>query len=56
MIYEQNHSHLRTIRVLRLYLENVLVLIKPDRLRYWIRSTAIQDADETLTDLHGWGY
>ena len=57
LIYDdKNHAHLRTIRVLRLYSENVLLLIKPDRLRYWIRSTAVRDADETIIDLRRWGY
>ena len=57
LIYdEKKHKYLRTIRVLRLYSENVLFIVKPDRLRYWIRSTAIRDADETLIDLRWQGY
>lgn len=57
LIYdEEKHKHLRTIRVLRFYDNNFLLLIKPDRLRYWIRSTAIRDADETIVDLSGQGY
>ena len=56
LIYNDKHEALRTIRVLRFYLENVLLIVKPDRLRYWIRSTAIRDADETLVDLHHQGY
>lgn len=57
LIYsEEKHSYLRTIRVLRFYSENYLLLIKPDRLRYWIRSTAIRDADETIVDLSRQGY
>lgn len=57
LIYDdKNHAHLRTIRVLRLYSENFLLLIKPDRLRYWIRSTAVCDADETIVDLRRQGY
>jgi len=57
LIYtDDKHEYLRTIRVLRLYSENVLLLIKPDRLRYWIGSTAIRDADETLMHLHRQGY
>lgn len=53
---DKQHAYLRTIRVLRFYSENVILLIKPDRLRYWIRSTAIRDADETLIDLRRQGY
>ena len=53
---DNNHAYLRTIRMLRLYSKNSLLLIKPDRLRYWIRSTAVRDADETIVDLRRQGY
>ena len=56
LVYEQSGEVLRTNRTVRLYWENVLFSIKPDRLRYWIRSTAIRDADETLVDLRAQGY
>ncbi len=57
LVYDDDkHKHLRTTRVLRFYAENVLLIVKPDRLRYWIRSTAIRDADETIVDLHRQGY
>jgi len=57
IIYDdKKHAYLRTIRVLRFYSENIVLLVKPDRLRYWIRSTAIRDADETLIDLRRQGY
>ena len=57
LIYDdKNHIQLRTIRILRLYSENFLLLIKPDRLRYWIRSTAVRDADETIIDLRQQGF
>jgi len=56
LIYYDNHARLRTVRVFRFYDKNVLLIVKPDRLRYWIRSTAIRDADETLTDLYHQGY
>ena len=56
LIYKQEHGSLRTVRIVRLYDENVMLIVKPDRLRYWIRSTAIRDADETLLDLRRQGY
>jgi len=56
LIYYENHERLRTVRVFRFYDKNVLLIVKPDRLRYWISSTAIWDADETLTDLYHQGY
>jgi hypothetical protein len=54
--FNDRHANLRTIRVLRFYIGNSMLLIKPDRLRYWIRATAIRDADETLHDLRRQGY
>ncbi len=56
LVYYENNDQLRTVRVFRVYSENVMLIVKPDRLRYWIRSTAIRDADETLVDLQQQGY
>jgi hypothetical protein len=56
LIYVEHGAVLRTVRVLRFYDSNVVIIVKPDRLRYWIRSLAIQDADETLVDLRRQGY
>ncbi|MFN0055732.1 MAG: hypothetical protein ACKV0T_26615, partial [Planctomycetales bacterium] len=56
LVFEQTLASLRTVRVVRFYNENVIFIVKPDRLRYWIRSTAIRDADDTLTDLRQQGY
>jgi hypothetical protein len=56
LVYYENHELLRTVRIFRLYDKNVMLIVKPDRLRYWIRSTAIRDADETLIDLQNQGY
>ncbi|MFH1112662.1 MAG: N-6 DNA methylase [Pseudomonadota bacterium] len=56
LIYDDNFGNLRTIRILRYYHENYLLIIKPDLLRYWIRSVAIRDADETLSELSEQGY
>lgn len=56
LVYQEHSERLRTVRVVWFYLENVILLVKPDRLRYWLRSTAIRDADETLVDLHRNGF
>jgi hypothetical protein len=56
LVYYDNYDCLRTVRVVRVCIDNVLLIIKPDRLRYWIPSTAIRDADETLVYLHQEGY
>ncbi len=54
--HEEQYKLLRTVRVLRFYSQNVILIVKPDRLRYWIPSTAIRDADESLLDLREQGY
>jgi hypothetical protein len=56
LVFDKTMPSLRTVRVVRFYYENVIFVIKPDRLRYWIRSTAIWDADDTLTELRQQGY
>ena len=56
LVYVRHGEALRTVRVLRFYESNVILIVKPDRLRYWIRSTAIRDADETLLDLRQQGF
>lgn len=56
LIYDESRASLRTVRVVRYYDGNVILIVKPDRLRYWIRSTAIRDADDTLIDLREQGW
>lgn len=56
IVYVKHGDVLRTVRVLRFYDRNTIVIVKPDRMRYWIPSTAIRDADETLVDLRSQGY
>ncbi|MBI3821563.1 MAG: N-6 DNA methylase [Planctomycetes bacterium] len=56
LIYDESRESLRTVRVVRYYEGNVILIVKPDRLRYWIRSTAIRDADDTLIDLREQGW
>lgn len=56
LAFDNSRESLRTNRVVRYYHENVVFIIKPDRLRYWIKSTAIRDADDTLIDLQRQGY
>jgi hypothetical protein len=56
LIYDQSRESLRTVRVVRYFEGNVILIVKPDRLRYWIRSTAIWDADETLAKLREQGW
>jgi hypothetical protein len=56
IVYREHGDALRTVRILRFYERNTIIMVKPDRLRYWISSTAIRDADETLVDLQRQGY
>lgn len=56
LIYDESQESLRTVRVVRYYEGNVILIVKPDRLRYWIPSTAIRDADDTLIELRQQGW
>ena len=42
-----------SVRVLRYYSEDFVVLLKPAVLRFWIRSVAIRDVDDIIADLLG---
>jgi len=50
LIKHQPTSTLRINRILRIYDKNIIYLIKPNQLRYWLKSIAIRDADETVAD------
>ena len=43
-------------RILKIYGNNMVYLIKPKILRYWLRSVALRDASETFVDLVKNGY
>ena len=48
-------GHIKYTRIIRKYLHidgfDMLVLIKPSTIRYWLGSIALRDADETFSDL-----
>lgn len=56
LVYARSRAALLAVRVVRYYEGNVILIVKPERLRYWIPSTAVRDADETLVDLHQQGW
>jgi hypothetical protein len=56
LLRDQQGATLRVTRIARIYDDNFIFLIKPDRLRYWLRSVALRDADETLSDLRSQGF
>ena len=56
LIQNNTNTNSRIIRILRMYENNTIYLIKPKQARYWLRSVAIRDADETFADLVVQGY
>jgi len=43
-------------RIIRLYEKNVVIMVKPNQKRFWLRSVALRDADETLVELMEAGF
>jgi hypothetical protein len=56
LLRERRGSGLTITRIARIYDGACIYLLKPDRLRYWLRSVALRDADETLADLWDMGF
>jgi len=56
LIQKKYNTNSRIVRMLRMYENNTIYLIKPKQTRYWLRSVAIRDADETFADLVAQGY
>jgi hypothetical protein len=51
LLYSWNPSHtVRYSRIMKVYGNNVIRLIKPKKLLYWLQSTALIDAGDTLED------
>lgn len=51
LLHHRHSSRLFINRILHLYEQNVIFMVKPNQKRYWLRSIALRDADETLIDL-----
>src|SRR5262249_15141473 len=51
LLREKHGTSLNVTRIARVYDGVAFYLIKPDRLRYWLPSIALRDADDTLADL-----
>ncbi|MGB9498324.1 MAG: hypothetical protein ACKVE4_00940 [Dissulfuribacterales bacterium] len=56
LIQNNTNTNSRIVRMLRVYEKNTIYLIKPKQARYWLRSVAIRDADDTFADLVVQGY
>ena len=48
---KQQGARLFINRIIRLYEKNLIFMIKPDQKRFWLRSVAQRDADETIAEL-----
>lgn len=53
---QQRNSGITVTRIARIYDQKFVFLLKPDRLRYWLRSIALRDADDVLADLRAQGF
>ncbi len=56
LLREKRGGGLNITRIARIYDGAFIYLLKPNRLRYWLRSVALRDADETLADLAQQGF
>lgn len=56
LLRTKRSATLTTVRILRIFDGPFVFLIKPARLRYWLRSIALRDADEALADLRAKGF
>jgi len=56
LLHQQSGCTLHVTRIARIYASNFVFLLKSDRLRYWLRSTALRDADDMLADLRVQGF
>ena len=43
-------------RIIRVYEKYVVIMVKPNQKRFWLRSVALRDADETLVELMEAGF
>lgn len=51
LLLDQSNTALRVNRVLKIYEQNKIIIIKPKRIRYWLKSIALRDVDETLGEI-----
>jgi len=51
LIYSQYGKNTLINKVLRIYSPNKITLIKPKKLRFWLKSIALQDSDEVFDDI-----
>ncbi len=56
IINKEVSQNINIKRILRFYDGNVIYIIKPKQYRFWLKSIAVRDADETFADLVKMGY
>lgn len=56
LVYNKIGTSYRINRVVKIYDGDLVYLIKPKELRYWLESIALRDGDETIVDLYKAGY
>lgn len=56
LLHEVRGSGLNVTRIARIYDGRFVFLLKPNRLRFWLRSIALRDADDVRTDLRAQGF
>ena len=56
LLREKRETSLTITRIARIYEDRFVFLMKPDRLRFWLRSVALRDADDVLADLREQGF
>jgi hypothetical protein len=56
LLHDRQGPSLDMTRISRIYDGSFMFLLKPAPLRYWLRSIALRDADETLADLRIQGF
>lgn len=56
LVYNKIGTSYRINRIIKIYDGDLIYLVKPKELRYWLESIALRDADETIVDLYNAGY
>lgn len=52
LLYTSNPTNsTKYSRIMRIYSENKICIIKPKQLRYWLESIALRDADDTFSEI-----
>ncbi len=56
LVMDKTGTSYRVNRIVKIYDGDTIYLLKPKEYRYWLKSIALRDADETIVDLYNAGY